>query len=103
MLCMTALRSACATPSRGYMHLGWLWPQYPYRWRVALARIREAEGDPEGALTLLDEAELRYTSDFGPNVRPIGALKARVLVRQGRLGEAVAWAREQGVTADDEL
>ena len=27
-----------------------------YRWRVAMARIREAEGDLDGALELLDEA-----------------------------------------------
>ena len=77
-------------------------PQHPYRWRVAMARIREAEGDLVGALTLLDEAERWYTSDFGPNVRPIAAMKVRIFVRQGRLGEAVAWAREQGLTAEDE-
>ena len=34
-------------------------PQNPYRWRVAMARIREAEGDLGGALDLLDEAERR--------------------------------------------
>src|SRR5205823_3674981 len=28
-------------------------PQNPYRWRVAMARIREAEGDLDGALDLL--------------------------------------------------
>ena len=78
-------------------------PQNPYRWRVAMARIREAEGDLDGALELLDEAERRYTSDFGPNVRPIAAMKARVFIRQGRLGEALAWAREHGVSAEDEL
>ena len=78
-------------------------PQNPYRSRVALARIREAEGDLDGALELLDEAERRYTSDFGPNVRPIAALKARVLVRQGRLGEALAWARSADLSAADEL
>ena len=32
-------------------------PQNPYRWCVAMARIREAEGDPAGALDLLHEAE----------------------------------------------
>ncbi len=41
-------------------------PQNPYRWRVAMARIREAEGDLEGALDLLHEAERRYVSDFSP-------------------------------------
>jgi hypothetical protein len=47
-------------------HMGF--PQNPYRWRVAMARIREAEGDLESTLALLDEAARRYTSDFGPNV-----------------------------------
>ncbi|MFF2847602.1 hypothetical protein ACFVT5_14955 [Streptomyces sp. NPDC058001] len=32
-------------------------PQHPYRWRVAKARILDAEGDQAGALDLLEEAE----------------------------------------------
>jgi LuxR family maltose regulon positive regulatory protein len=77
--------------------------QNPYRWRVAMARIREAEGDPDRALELLDEAEHRYFGDFYPDVRPIAALRARVWIAQGRLGEALSWAREQGLSAEDEL
>src|SRR5947208_14416026 len=53
-------------------------PQNRYRWRVAMARIREAQGDLDGALDLLDAAEHLYMSDFAPNVRPITALKTRV-------------------------
>ena len=60
-----------------------------YRWRVAMARIREAEGDLDGALELLDEAERLYVGDFSPNVRPIAAVKARVWIAQGRLAEAL--------------
>jgi len=78
-------------------------PQNPYRWRVAMARIREAQGDPDGALDLLGEAEILYVSDFFPNVRPIAALKTRIWVAQGRLGEALDWAREQGLSAHDDL
>ncbi|MBE0703905.1 MAG: NACHT domain-containing protein, partial [Afipia sp.] len=78
-------------------------PQNPYRWRVAMARIREAEGDLDGALDLLHEAERVYASDFSPNVRPIPALKARVWVAQGRLGEALGWAREQNLSVEDDL
>ena len=80
----------------------WL-PQNPYRWRVAMARVREAEGDLDGALDLLDEAQRVYTGDFSPNVRPIPALRARVLAAHGRVGEAAAWAREQGLSATDDL
>jgi LuxR family maltose regulon positive regulatory protein len=78
-------------------------PQNRYRWHVAMARIREAQGDLDGALDLLDEAERLYMSDFSPNVRPIAALKTRVWVAQGRLGEALDWAREQGLSAHDDL
>ena len=74
-------------------------PQNRYRWCVAMARIREAEGDLDGALDLLHEAERLYVSDFFPNVRPVAALKTRVWVAQGRLGEALDWAREQGLSA----
>jgi LuxR family transcriptional regulator, maltose regulon positive regulatory protein len=82
-------------------HLGL--PQNPYRRRVAMARVREAEGDLDGALALLDEALRVYTGDFSPNVRPVPASRARVLAAQGRVDEAFAWVREQGLSADDDL
>ena len=78
-------------------------PQHRYRSRVAMARIRMAEGNLGGALDLLNEAERCYVSDFFPNARPVPALKARVWIRQGRFGEAIGWAREHGLSADDDL
>jgi LuxR family maltose regulon positive regulatory protein len=78
-------------------------PQNPHRWRVAMARVREAEGDLDGALGLLDEAERRYVSDFFPNVRPIPAMKARVWAAQGKLSEALDWVRERGLSVEDDL
>jgi LuxR family maltose regulon positive regulatory protein len=78
-------------------------PQNPYRWRVAMARVRQAEGDLRGALDLLNEAERLYVSDFFPNVRPVPAVRARIWIAQGSLGEALGWAREQGLSADDNL
>jgi LuxR family maltose regulon positive regulatory protein len=78
-------------------------PQNPYRWRVVMARIREAQGDLDGALDLLQEAERLYVSDFYPNVRPVAARKTRVWVAQGRLAEALGWAREQGLSVEDNL
>jgi LuxR family maltose regulon positive regulatory protein len=77
-------------------------PQNRYRWRVAMARIRQAEGDLRGALGLLDEAERLYVSDFFPNVRPVPAVRARIWIAQGRLGEALGWAREQGLSVHDD-
>lgn len=78
-------------------------PQYPYRVRVARAAIREAEGDLTGARELLDDAHRVYVGDFSPNVRPVPALRARVLIAQGDLDEALDWARQQGLSAQDEL
>src|SRR5258706_12115140 len=78
-------------------------PQNRYRWCVAMARIREAQGDLDGALELLEEAQRRYVGDFFPNVRPVAALVTRVWVAQGRLGDALSWARAQGLSAHDAL
>jgi LuxR family transcriptional regulator, maltose regulon positive regulatory protein len=78
----------------------WL-PQNPYRWRLAMARVRQAEGDLSAAVALLDEADRLYVGDFSPNVRPVPAVRARLWVAQGRLAEARSWARELSV--EDEL
>jgi LuxR family transcriptional regulator, maltose regulon positive regulatory protein len=77
-------------------------PQNPYRQRVVMARIREAEGDVAGALGLLEEAERRYVSDYFPEVRSVPALRARVLARQGRWADALAWAQERGLSVEDD-
>jgi LuxR family maltose regulon positive regulatory protein len=77
-------------------------PKNPYRWRVVAAGIRRAKGDLDGALQLLDEAEPVYLSDFSPDVRPIGAMQARLWLVQGRLADAWDWARTHHVTPTDE-
>ncbi len=77
--------------------------QNRYRWRVAMARIRKAEGDLAGALDLLQEAERLYVSDFFPYVHPVAASVSRVWVAQGRVGEAFDWARELGLSVSDDL
>jgi LuxR family maltose regulon positive regulatory protein len=75
--------------------------QNPYRWRVAMARVREAQGDLAGALALLEDAHRVYEGDFSPNVRPVPALRARVLAAQGRSTQALAWARERDLSVHD--
>jgi LuxR family maltose regulon positive regulatory protein len=78
-------------------------PQNRYRWCVAMARILATQGDLDGALDLLYEAERLYMGDFFPNVRPIAAWKTRVWVAQGKLAEALDWAREHGLSVSDDL
>ncbi len=78
-------------------------PQNPYRWRVAMARLRAAERDWPTALELLDEAERVYVGDFSPPVHPIHASRARVLTAAGDLVAAADWARRYRVSADDDL
>ena len=74
-----------------------------YRWRVVMARIRAAQGDPDGALDLLNEAERLYMGDFAPNVRPVAASRARLSAAQGKLEAALDWVRAQGLSAEDNL
>lgn len=78
-------------------------PQFRYRWSVSMSRLREAQGDLNGALDLLLEAESLFTSDFFLDVRPMAALKTRLWIRQGRLGEALDWVREKRLTVQDDL
>jgi LuxR family maltose regulon positive regulatory protein len=82
-------------------HLGL--PRYPYRWRVAMSRVHEAEGDVAAALSLLDEAERLYVGDFSPDVQPVAAMRTRMLLRQGTLSPALAWARDRGLSSEDDL
>jgi LuxR family maltose regulon positive regulatory protein len=68
-----------------------------------MARVREAEGDLGGAVHLLDGAQRVYVADLAPNVRPIPALRARIYLAQGRLDDALGWARDNGLAVEDDL
>ena len=74
-----------------------------HRWYIAMARVREAQGDLDGALDLLAEAERQFVGGADPDLHPIAALKTRVWVAQGRLAEAYGWVRERTLTVDDDL
>ena len=78
-------------------------PREPYRWRLVRARILQARGELDAALPLLDEAERRYLSDFGPDIRPVPAIRARMLIAHGRVADGRAWAQHVGVGATDAL
>jgi LuxR family maltose regulon positive regulatory protein len=68
-----------------------------------MAGIREAEGDVDAAIDLLDEAERLYVGDFSPPVRPIPALRARTWARHGSVETALEWADQIDLSLDDPL
>lgn len=78
-------------------------PDWKYRRWLAQARTKEASGDLDGALLSLQEAERQYYLNPIPIVKPLEAWKARIWIRQGKLAEAIAWQRQSGLSADDEL
>jgi len=78
-------------------------PREPYRWRIVRARILQARGDIEAALPLLEDAERLYLSEFSPDIHPVSAIRARMLIAHGRSGEARAWAQRAGLSPTDEL
>ena len=78
-------------------------PQNRHRWCIAMAKVRRTLGDLDGAVELLDEAARIYVADFFPEVRPVWALRARVLVAQGRWDDALTATRVHGLSPDDEL
>lgn len=74
-------------------------PESRFRWFVAMAGIRRAEGESDAALDLLAQAERLYVRGFFPDLRPIPAMIARIHIAQGRLAEASAWANQRELSA----
>ena len=78
-------------------------PIYQYRNRVWLANLKAEQGAFEEALVLLDEAAPIWAEIFLPDFQPLTARKARIWLRQGRLDQALSWAAERRLSADDSL
>ncbi|MDX1415241.1 MAG: LuxR C-terminal-related transcriptional regulator [Candidatus Promineifilaceae bacterium] len=78
-------------------------PIWRYRYYLAQARAKKAQGDLDSALELLDEAQRHYVRTPVPDLQPIAALKARVWIAQGQLTAAQGWVREQELAVDDDL
>jgi len=76
---------------------------YQYRKRVALAQIKASQGAFAEALGYLDEAASWLGEVHLREIRPLAAIKVQVWLKQGRLGEALAWVKQQGLSIDDEL
>jgi LuxR family transcriptional regulator, maltose regulon positive regulatory protein len=70
---------------------------------VTLAWIRQANGDPGGALEAIAEAERIAPSPSLANLfNPVPAQRARLLLAQGDIAAAARWAQQGGLRADDE-
>ena len=78
-------------------------PQNHHRWRIAMARVHEAEGDLDVAAGLLADAERLYAGDFSPDVRPVPAMRARLSIVRGDLDAARRWARKRDVSPLDQV
>ncbi len=69
-----------------------------------LAWIKQAEGDPAGALdSMAEAARLAPDPAIASLLNPIPAERARLLLAQGDVDAAGRWAGERGLGADDEL
>jgi len=70
---------------------------------VTLAWIRQAQGDPGGALEAMDEAG---RAALGPGVtgllNPVPAQRARLLLAQGDVAAAARWTEERALGPGDE-
>ena len=68
---------------------------------ATLAMIRQATGDPAGALAAITEAEQAYPAPAGL-LNPVPALRARLLLAQGDLAAAARFVQDNGLGRDDE-
>ncbi len=68
---------------------------------LTLAWIRQASGDPAGALDAIGEAMQAAPVPAGL-LNPVPAQRARLLLGQGDLAAAARWTQEGGLGADDE-
>ena len=67
------------------------------------AWIRQASGDPSGALNAMDEAvDVGLGSGVVHLLNPIPAQRARLLLVQGDADAAAKWTRDRGLGVDDE-
>ncbi len=74
---------------------------WAYRSYLAQAQLREDEGAYDDALRLLDAAGRAYVRTPIPDLRPVAARKARIVLKQGRREQGRAWASMCACTLDD--
>jgi LuxR family transcriptional regulator, maltose regulon positive regulatory protein len=71
---------------------------------ATLGWIRQARGDPGGALEAIGQAERVASSpEVAGLLNPVPALRARLLLAQGDLAAAARWTQERGLGPHDEV
>ena len=78
-------------------------PPWYRHWVLAQTRIKMAQGNLDGVIKMLNEAESLYYKHPIPDVRPLTALITRAWLTQGRLTKALGWVRERGLFINDDL
>ena len=76
---------------------------WSYRKYLALARLKEFEGDLDSALNFLEDAQPFYLRSLIPNTHPIDAIKVKIYLKQGRLSKAQEWVGKYKLSASDEI
>jgi LuxR family transcriptional regulator, maltose regulon positive regulatory protein len=84
------------------------WRQLSYSLQLVaglatLARIRQAQGDPAGALEAITEAEwVQLSPTVVALFNPAPALRARLALARGEVAEAARWVQDRGLEPDDQ-
>jgi LuxR family maltose regulon positive regulatory protein len=91
------LRTADAQGPGSFTH------EHRYRWAVGMAGLNQSRGNLEMALEYLTTADAHYRRGFLPETRPIGGLRARIWITQGRNADAREWVAGQGLHSSDEV
>jgi len=74
-----------------------------YRLKVVLAQIRVAQGRYDDAMALLVDAKNDFKPGTPPNISPPESLRARFLLKQGRIDEALDWIQRRNFSTEDDL
>jgi LuxR family maltose regulon positive regulatory protein len=81
--------------------LGWTLPLVAGL--TALARIRQAQGDPAGALEAIREADqVQLSEDVVALLNPLPTLRARLALANGQVEAAARWVLQRGLTVQDQ-
>jgi LuxR family maltose regulon positive regulatory protein len=81
-----------------------IWFFEPDRRLVTLAWIRQAHGDPDGAMDAMNEAyRMHPSSEVNSRWNPAPVERGRLLLAQGHIGEVERWIADRRLTAEDDV